>query len=198
MPKLTPSKRAAAAIAAVVSVSYGGYVTMSSGYVVHDDVALASTYMVEPWEGVKLRAYLDTLPKKPVWTICAGDTNDVKPGMVETPQGCEKRVQEKMEKVYRPALVKCVIQFDKQPLQWRAMANSLSWNIGSKATCQSTAVRIVNDAMRARKMPDYRASCEAATAFNKAGGKIYVGLVNRRGMGDKSRMGEGEVCNTGL
>ncbi|MBB4574377.1 lysozyme [Rhizobium lentis] len=196
--KLKPTKRGLAAIAAIVSVAVGGYVTMPSGSKVHDDVALASTYLVEPWEGEVLKAYLDRLARPPVWTICAGDTNDVKPGMIETPKGCEKRLQVKLETVYRPALVKCVVRFNDQPLAWRSMMNSLAWNIGTGGACGSTAARIVNDAMRLGKVPDYVASCEAATAFNKAGGRIYIGLVKRREMGDATRIGEGELCRSGV
>ncbi|QIG73343.1 lysozyme protein [Rhizobium phage RHph_Y5A] len=195
--KILPSKRAAVAIASIISLSAGGYVTMSSGYKVHDDVALASTYLIGPWEGRELVAYLDKLAKPPVVTICDGDTTNVKLGMRETPAGCDKRLQSKMETVYRPALVRCVIDFDKHPVAWRAMADSIAWNIGPRAACDSTAIRIVNDAMRKKTVPDYVASCKAATAFNKAGGKVYIGLVNRREMGDKSRIGEAEMCVTG-
>ena len=38
----------------------------------------------------------------------------------------------------------------------------------------------------------------AATAFNRAGGRMVVGLANRRGMGDAARIGEGELCASGL
>lgn len=196
--KILPSKRAGKLIAGVVAAAVGGMVTIFAGQpAVHDDAALAIKIM-QPWEGRHLVAYLDTLPTKPVYTICDGDTNNVRKGMVETNAGCDARTAGKLERDYRPHLVKCVANWDKQPLSWRGSMLTLSWNVGVGATCNSTAVRIVNTAMKAGKTPDYRASCEAATAFNKAGGKVLRGLVNRREMGDANRPGEAEVCVSGL
>lgn len=197
MTKLVPSRRASAALALVVAGSIGGYATYG-GYRVHDDVAFAAQYLVQPWEGRKLVAYLDQLAKPPVWTICDGDTTGVTPGMRETPQGCDKRLMAKMEKNYRPPLAACIPAWDGRPLSWRGMMISLSWNIGPDKVCDSTAARIVKEAARKGVAPDYYASCVAATAYNRAGGQVYIGLVNRRGMGDKTRIGEGEACVSGL
>lgn len=197
--KIRSSNRAKAAIAGIVAAAIGGMVAIFPGQnPVHDDTALAIKTLVGPWEGRKLKAYLDTLAKPPVWTICDGDTDNVKPGMIETPEGCDRRVAMKMEKVYRPALVKCAEDWGDHPLSWRGMMLSLSWNIGTGGTCRSTAMRIVNEAEIGKRKPDYVASCKAATAFNKAGGQVYIGLVNRREMGDSSRIGEAELCVSGL
>ncbi|NTG94263.1 lysozyme [Rhizobium rhizogenes] len=190
--KLRASPRAKGAIAAVVAATVSGYVALFPGEKpVHDDVALASTALVQPWEGRSLRAYIDTLPTKPVWTICDGDTDNVRSGMVETQQGCNKRLAVKMERDYRPALVKCVPGWDSKPLSWRSMMLSLSWNIGTGGACSSTAARLGREGQ-------YQASCNAATAFNKAGGRVIIGLAKRREMGDSSRIGEGELCVSGL
>ncbi|MGV1795349.1 hypothetical protein [Rhizobium sp. A37_96] len=78
------------------------------------------------------------------------------------------------------------------------MALSLSWNIGSDGACGSTTARIVNDTTRLGKRPDYVASCEAARAWNRAGGWLIIGLASRRGMGDVSQVGEGELCVSGI
>jgi lysozyme len=190
--KIRSTPRASAAIGTIVAAAVGGYIALFSGQQpVHDDVALAVTNLVQPWEGRKLRAYLDTLAKPPLWTICDGDTTNVKAGTVETPEGCDRRLVTKMERDYRPPLVACVGAWDKKPLSWRAMMISLGWNIGTSATCKSTAAKLG----RAGK---YRESCIAAAAFNKAGGRVYIGLVNRREMGDATRIGEAELCVTGL
>lgn len=189
--KIVPSKRAAKLLAGVVAAATAGMVAIFPGQpVVHDDTALAIKIM-QPWEGRHLVAYLDTLPTKPVYTICDGDTTNVRKGMVETPAGCDKRTAGKLERDYRPYLVKCVANWDKAPLSWRGSMLTLSWNVGVGATCNSTAVKLA-------KAGKYRESCEAATAFNKAGGKTLRGLVNRREMGDATRPGEAEVCVTGL
>ena len=70
---LKSTARAAAALAAIVSVTVGGYVSLPSGYRVHDDTALSIRYLTGPWEGRRLVAYLDTLPNPDRWTICDGD-----------------------------------------------------------------------------------------------------------------------------
>lgn len=193
MPRisLAATKRGKALIAAVIAASIGGYATIFPGaQPVRDDVALAIR-ILQPWEGRSLKAYLDRLPTKPVWTICDGDTQNVREGMVETPAGCDQRTARRMEREFRPQLVACVAGFEKGPLSWRGSMLSLAWNIGTAATCNSTAARLA-------RQGKYRESCEAATAFVKAGKKTLPGLVARRGMGDAQRPGEGEVCVSGV
>jgi len=190
--KLRATPRAMGAIAAISAAAVAGYVAIFPGQPsVHEDTALAIKTLVVPWEGDALKAYLDKIAKPPVWTICNGDTNNVKPGMVETPEGCNSRLVVKMGRDYRPALVKCIPSWDARPLSWRSMMISLSWNIGTGGACNSTAARL-------GKEGQYLASCNAATAFNRAGGRVIIGLVRRREMGDASRIGEGELCVSGL
>ena len=191
--KLAPTKRARAAIAAVLlSAGAGGTLALMPGAApVPDDVALAVTVLVKPWEGRSLRAYLDTVAKPPVWTICDGDTKGVRPGMVETAAGCDRRLASRIVRDYRARLVACVPNWPAAPLSWRAMMTSLAWNIGVDAACRSTAARL-------GRAGRWLESCTAATAFNRAGGRMVVGLANRRGMGDATRIGEGELCASGL
>jgi GH24 family phage-related lysozyme (muramidase) len=149
------------------------------------------TSLIHPWEGVELRAYLDTIARPPVWTICAGDTQNVKAGMVETPAGCDKRLRTRLIRDYYKPLAKCITGFDNKPPAWGAMMISLSWNIGIGGACASTAARLGREGR-------YLESCNAATAFNRAGGKVIIGLVKRREMGDQTRIGEGELCVSGI
>ncbi len=189
---LRASARARAAIAGVIALAAagGGYITLSTGEKVPPQVVLAMNTL-EPWEETQLRAYLDKLPKPPVWTICAGDTKNVRAGMVETREGCDKRLRTRLINDYYKPLTRCIPGFDARPVSWGAMMISLSWNVGVGAACKSTAARLGKEGR-------YRESCDAATAFNKAGGKVIRGLVLRREMGDASRIGEGELCVTGL
>lgn len=186
------SKRARNAIAAVAALAAvgGGLVIMASGDRVPDDVALAATYLVSPWEGRELHAYPDPATGGVPWTICDGDTIGVKRGMVETPAGCDARLSRRMME-FRKQLVVCVKHFERAPLSWRAMMNSLAYNIGTGAACRSTAARF-GAAGR------YAESCQAATAFNRAAGKVMIGLVKRRTDGDAQRIGELELCREGL
>jgi GH24 family phage-related lysozyme (muramidase) len=96
-----------------------------------------------------------------------------------------------LNKDFYPGLQKCIATFDKKPVSWQAMMLSLSYNVGIGAGCKSTAAKL-------GRLAQYYSSCVAATAFNKAGGKMIVGLANRREMGDAIRIGEGELCVSGL
>lgn len=187
---IRPSQRGSALIASIVAASIAGFVSLFPGSSpVHDDVALAIR-ILQPWEGRSLKAYLDRHPKVPVWTICDGDTENVSPGMVTTHADCDARVARRMEREFRPQLAACIAEWDDKPLALRGSMLSLAWNIGTAATCKSTAARLA-------RQGHYRAACEAATAFVKSGGKELPGLVARRGMGDAQRPGEGEVCASG-
>ncbi|TGP14678.1 lysozyme [Mesorhizobium sp. M2D.F.Ca.ET.233.01.1.1] len=48
-------------------------------------VKLAAKQLIMPWEELRTAAYLDTLPKRPVWTVCYGEALAVKKGMKFTP-----------------------------------------------------------------------------------------------------------------
>lgn len=188
--RIAPTSRAKAAIASIVAASVGGFVMLSPGEAVPDDVALALTAVTRPWEGRELRAYPDPATGGAPWTICDGDTEGVKPGMVETPEGCDKRTTRRMMQ-FRARLIACIPGFEKKPLSWRAMMNDLAYNIGPAKACASSATRLGID-------EHYLASCRAATAYNRANGRVFIGLVNRREMGDATRIGEAELCVSGL
>lgn len=66
----------------------------------------------------------------------------------------------------------------------RFAAVSLAYNIGVNRYCNSTARRRFN-------AHDYVGGCEAITWFNRAGGRVIRGLVNRRNR-------EAKVCREGL
>jgi lysozyme len=66
----------------------------------------------------------------------------------------------------------------------RFAAVSLAYNVGIGAYCGSTARRRFNAG-------DYLGGCEAITWWNKAGGRVVRGLVNRRAK-------EAKVCREGI
>lgn len=151
-------------------------------------IAVATTTLIQPWEGREHVAYRDIVG---VLTICDGDTQNVKPGMVETDAGCDERTSRRIVTEFVPELQKCVSTFDAAPLSWKAAAISLSWNIGTPSFCRSTA------AMRAR-LGQWRESCVAMSWYNRAGGKVVNGLKKRREYGDGQRIGELELCLEGM
>ena len=66
-----------------------------------------------------------------------------------------------------------------------------AYNFGTGAMKKSRTAKFVTSG-------EFRHACEAQTAFNKAGGYVLKGLVTRREMGDAQRIGEAELCVSGL
>lgn len=152
-------------------------------------VALTATYLTAPWEGKENRAYWDALGK--VWTVCYGETLNVKKGDSYTDRQCQDKLINRLEKGFRQPLRKCIVTFDRAPISVQASMLDLSYNIGTGAACKSTAAR----RMAAK---DWRGACNAMTAFNRAGGRVVEGLKKRREYGDTQRIGELELCLAGL
>lgn len=152
-------------------------------------VALTATYLTAPWEGMENQAYYDKLGK--VWTVCLGETKDVKKGDYYTDKQCREKLITRLENDFRQPLRKCIRTFDQAPIGVQASMLDLSYNIGAGAACKSTAARRMSDRQ-------WRAACNAMTAFNRAGGKVVDGLKKRRELGDAQRIGELELCLAGL
>ncbi|MBS7703340.1 lysozyme [Chelatococcus asaccharovorans] len=148
-------------------------------------LAMTATYLTEPWEGTVNKAYWDRLGQ--VWTICTGETLNVKPGMVKTDAECKAMLLSRLENDFHKPLTRCIPGFDKAPLGWQGAMLDEAYNIGVGAACSSTAAK------RARA-GDFHGSCHAMTWFNRAGGKVIAGLKNRREYGDATRLGELELC----
>lgn len=131
-------------------------------------VIMASAAIVQPWEGRELRAYQDIVN---VWTICDGDTNNVRPGQVATPEECDVRLYTNLRR-YHAELRKCLTV---APLPVKTEAAFVSWtyNIGWGAACRSTLVRLANAG-------NLRAACDQLLRWNRAGGREVRGLTNRR------------------
>jgi lysozyme len=144
--------------------------------------ALIVSPLVTKWEsGGKqhLTAYRDIVG---IWTICDGDTSNVRPGMVETPEGCERRLEAQLVAHAEPVL-RCTPVLRDRPDQLAA-AVSLAYNIGTAAYCRSTVARRFNAG-------DLRGACDAFLMWTKAGGRVVQGLVNRR-------RDERSICLRGL
>ena len=133
-------------------------------------VALAIGALIKPWEGLELRSYPDIVG---VWTACYGETKGIKPGMTFTKQECESMLHRTVVADYYTPLTRCISGFDSKPVGWQAAMISLTYNVGVGAACNSTAARLA----RENKITE---SCQAMTRFNRAGGKVVKGLVNRR------------------
>lgn len=141
-------------------------------------VIMLAAAVVQPWEGRELRAYQDIVG---VWTICDGDTNNVRPGQVATDKECDTRLYANL-KLYDAELGKC-LKADV-PAKTRAAWLSWTYNVGWGAACKSTLVRLANAG-------DLRGACDQLMRWVKADGRFVKGLQNRR-------IAERALCLEGL
>lgn len=133
--------------------------------------ALIVVPFVDGWESggkPRLVAYQDIVG---VWTICGGETLDVRPGMTETLAGCKAREEAALIRHAEPVLA-CTPVLRGHPNQLSASV-SLAYNIGTRGYCGSTVARRFN-------VGNWRGACDAFLMWNKAGGKVVRGLDRRR------------------
>lgn len=190
------SLRAKAAIAAVLlgASSVGGVLVVERNKEqVPASVVLAVDHLIKPWEGLVLKSHWDKYAK--IWDICYGETRingkPVQPGMSFTKAQCEEFLKIRVMRDYYTPLTKRIPNYLKFPTSVQATQISGAYNFGVSGMVGSRAARL---AIQGK----YREACEAQTAWNKAGGEVVKGLVNRREMGDAQRLGEAELCVSGL
>ncbi|WP_245445282.1 lysozyme [Agrobacterium rosae] len=191
--KITSSKRGKAAIVAVLAgISAGAYSTYdryATAAKMDAAVILSVEKAIIPWEGLMLKSHWDPFAK--IWDICYGETKGIGPGMTKTRAECKDMLLRRVHDDYYQSIIVCSPNLLKSPVSVRASMISGSYNFGVGAWCRSTAKARI-------EAGQWRAACEAQTAFNRAGGQIVRGLVNRREMGDAQRVGEAELCVSGL
>ena len=133
-------------------------------------VLAASTIVgIATQEGYKEAAYIPVPGDVP--TIGFGATKGVKLGDKTTPVRALNRLLDEVDSVYAQGVRRCVTV----PLyQYEFSAYvSLTYNIGVANFCGSTLVKKLNQG-------DYSGACRAIERWNKAGGRVSQGLVNRR------------------
>ncbi len=133
----------------------------------------ATIDLIKKWEGFRAEAYRDPVG---IWTIGYGTTAragvgiEPKAGMKITEAEAERYLRKSVEKfadAIRPHITAPINQN-----QFGAFV-SLAYNIGPGAFIESTALRRFNDG-------DIHGAAEAMKWWNKAGGRVLRGLVNRR------------------
>ena len=142
--------------------------TMIGGGVVGLVMALVVP-LVGQWEGVRTQAYRDAIG---VWTVCAGETKGVKAGDSYTTDECSDMLEVRVFEFYS-GVAACVPTFKDAPVEVQAAVTSWAYNVGLGAACKSTLAR----RLRAR---DWREACNQLPRWNRAGGRIWQGLINRR------------------
>lgn len=143
-------------------------------------IAAAAIALVGAWEGLRTVAYRDVVG---IPTVCFGETRGVKMGDRYTVEECKAMLGDALVE-FEQGIRKCLANPDMIPAKPYVSFLSLSYNIGQRAFCNSTVARKANAG-------DIKGACNAIPAWNKAGGRVVKGLVNRRAE-------ERELCLEGL
>lgn len=150
--------------------------------------ALAATSLfatVPKEEGLEYKAYRDIAG---IWTVCNGDTKDVHPGLIETPEGCRQRLERQLVAHARPVM-ECTPSLTEPGKDYqRAAAVSLAYNIGVGAWCKSTADHRFDAG-------DWKGGCDAFLSWSKA--KVNGQLRTVQGLLSR-RQRERTICLRGL
>jgi lysozyme len=150
------------------------------GAAVGSALALAVAF-IGPWEGLRLNSYQDIVG---VWTICYGTTKDVRPGQKASKSECDELFARDITS-HEIGMRRCLANPGPMLKERKVGGDyaipsgsyvafvSLTYNIGVGGFCHSSLPRLINAG-------DIRAACNALPAFNRAGGRVVQGLVNRR------------------
>lgn len=137
-----------------------------------EDVTDIAVPLVAKWEGLRTKAYQDIVG---VWTVCYGETKGVRPGDTYTKEECRKMLTQEVL-AYRAGWLSYTTQETQEhrlTASREAAYTSLSYNAGVYAIGNSTATRRLNKG-------NIAGGCDAIGWWNKAGGRVIRGLVNRR------------------
>jgi GH24 family phage-related lysozyme (muramidase) len=165
-----------------VEIDLGGPTPATSSS--YDDAFLdVAIPFIGRWEGLRLAAYLDIVG---VPTVCYGETKGVSLGDSYTKAQCDAMFAHEVidyRDGLQPAFTRDTIAA-RLTIHRHVAYVSLAYNVGVHGTSKSTAVRRLNRG-------DVAGACEALGWWNKAGGRVVRGLVNRRSE-------ETELCMRGL
>jgi lysozyme len=142
-----------------------------------------ATPLISRWEGLNLNAYLDIVD---VPTICYGSTRGIRLGMTKTKAQCDALLREEIAE-YRCgwlAYVNSTAYTKYLPATREAAYTSLAYNVGKRGAGRSTATKRLNAG-------NIAGGCDAIGWWNKAGGRVVRGLVNRR-------QAETRLCRIGI
>lgn len=157
-------------------------------------LVLAITLLINPWEGDKLKPYLDVgnIP-----TACAGVigpeiTKAYNEGRIFTQDECDV-MNINAAKKHESGLRAVINDNVENQIPDLTMAAFISWtyNVGNGAAEKSTLVRLVNQ----NKLFE---ACDQLSRWTRVKGVVVRGLENRRVHGDAERLSERTVCMIGL
>ncbi|WP_145917170.1 lysozyme [Serratia plymuthica] len=147
------------------------------GAVAGGAMAIAAV-LIPSLEGVEYKPYRDVVG---VLTVCYGHTGaDIIPGKTYSEAECKAMLNKDLVPFARS--VERSVKVPSSEYQKAALI-SFSYNVGVKAFESSTLLKKLNAG-------DSTGACDEIRRWNKAGGKVWRGLVNRREV-------EREICNWG-
>lgn len=132
-------------------------------------LALSGAHLVGSWEGEVRAVYVDPVGIK---TVCYGHTGKyIKDGKAYTHEECVQILAHDLVEHNRE-----MHKYIRVPinLYQDAAFTSFCFNVGVKACRNSTAFKLLNQF-------DYTGACAQLKRWVFAGGKVFTGLVNRRG-----------------
>lgn len=165
---------------------------------------------IKPWEGLCLRAYPDpasplskalsarnllakykrgeaeipadlrSLSGAP-WTLFYGETQGITEGMTGTLEQAESRLKARVQRFMQEVL-KASPKLAEQAPEALAAATSLSYNIGMGDEHHNPPIPGYATSTLRKKIAveDWQAAADAILLWNRAGGQVVDGLVNRR------------------
>ncbi len=140
-------------------------------------IAIAAV-LIPDLEGLRYEPYRDVVG---VLTVCYGHTGaDIVIGKRYTSGECKAMLDKDLVPFARS--VERSVKIPASEYQ-KASLISFSYNVGVKAFESSTLLRKLNAG-------DSKGACDEMRRWNKAGGKVWKGLINRREV-------EREICNWG-
>lgn len=150
--------------------------------------ALAATSLltiVPTFEGTSYAAYKDVAG---IWTICQGDTKNVRGGLIETPEGCRQRLESQLV-IHAKGVMACTPRLKEDGHDWqRAATVSLTYNIGVGGYCRSSVDKKFDAG-------DWVGGCNSFLVWNKA--RVNGVLRPVQGL-TKRRNQERTICLKGL
>lgn len=153
--------------------------TIVRGAKVTAGAVTAAVTLIVTWEGGRVVGYRDIVG---VATDCYGHTGpDVVVGHRNTPAECETKLAKDV--LVRASGIRDCIGMDV-PDRPMAAFISLSYNIGVTGFCRGSIPAKV-------RAHDFEGACATISLYNKAGGRVVQGLVNRRAA-------ERALCEQGL
>jgi lysozyme len=136
-------------------------------------------------EGTSYKAYKDIAG---IWTVCQGDTKNVYPSLIETPEGCRVRLERQLV-IHAKGVMACTPRLSEEGREWqRAAAVSLAYNIGVGGYCKSSVDRYFDTG-------NWKRGCDNFLSWNKA--RVNGVLRPVKGLTER-RKRERDICLKGL